>query len=153
VAWRELQAGVYECRRGTDAIRVVVLGQLLEAEQNAALHLFSAAPRLVEYGRIHYRQRSPDTSTLLYQLFEGYRREGLDMPYTMEDFRRDFTKEFLTKLTPEERLEGLSPEEVLKALSPEEVLKALPRQAIEDYLKRQPNGSSSAPQQEGGQPG
>src|SRR5438876_2788347 len=27
VAWAELQPGVYECRRGTDAIRVLVLGR------------------------------------------------------------------------------------------------------------------------------
>jgi len=30
------------------------------------------------------------------------------MPYTMEDFRRDYAKEHLKDLTPDERLEGLS---------------------------------------------
>jgi len=82
-------------------------------------------------------------------------QEGLLMSYTMEDFRRDFRKKFLEELTPEERLAAakrLSPEEVIKYLSPEEILKALPREAIEDYLRRQPNGSSAAPPQGGGQP-
>lgn len=40
------------------------------------------------------------------------------MPYTMEDFRRDYVREHLKELTPKERLEGLSPEERLKGLSP-----------------------------------
>jgi hypothetical protein len=80
---------------------------------------------------------------LLYRLFEGYEREGLIMPYTLEDFRRDFVRAYLSQLTPEQPLQGLSSEEVLKLL---------PREAIEDYLKRQPNGSSSAPPQDGGQP-
>ncbi|MBI1915746.1 MAG: hypothetical protein HYS12_13585 [Planctomycetes bacterium] len=125
VPWQELRPGVHECRRGTDIIRVVVSRQLPQNDPNALLHLFSAVPELVAYGRSHFKQRSADTSTLLSQLFEGYRREGLDMPYTMEDFRRDFTKEHLKDLTPEERLEGLSPEEILRGLSLEEVLKGL----------------------------
>ena len=49
------------------------------------------------------------------------------MPYTMEDFRRDYLKEHLKDLTPDERLEGLSPDERLEGLSPE---------YIEKYLKR-----------------
>jgi hypothetical protein len=27
---------------------------------------------------------------VLHQLFEGYKKEGLAMPYTMEDFRREY---------------------------------------------------------------
>jgi hypothetical protein len=155
VAWQELRAGVCECRRGTDAIRVIVLGRLPLAEHNALLHLFSHAPEAVGYGQSHYRQHSADTSTLIQQLLEAYKREGLNMPYTMEDFRRDFTREHLDLLTPEERLQGLSPEEILKALPPEERLKGLPAEErlkglsaeeIERFLKRLKNGdSSSAP--------
>src|SRR5204863_1081151 len=37
VAWQELRPGVYECRRGTDVIRVVVLARLPLAEHNAML--------------------------------------------------------------------------------------------------------------------
>lgn len=38
------------------------------------------------------------------------------VPYTMEDFRRDYVKEHLKDLTPEERLEGLLPEEIERYL-------------------------------------
>jgi hypothetical protein len=69
------------------------------------LHLFCASQEQVRYGAEHYRQRSDETSSLLGRLLEQYRKEGVPMPYTMEDFRRDFTKEHLSLLTPEERLE------------------------------------------------
>ena len=75
--WRPVQAGVYECRRGSDVIRVVVLGELPQTANNAPLHLVSAKPELVEFGVAHYAQHSPDTSTLIHQLFEGFKREGI----------------------------------------------------------------------------
>jgi len=67
------------------------------------------------------------------------------MPYTMEEFRRDFRKEFPEELTPEERLEGLPPEKRLGGLSAEEILKLVPPEETERYLKRQKNGSSPGP--------
>jgi hypothetical protein len=125
VSWTAVQPGVYDCRRGTDVIRVVVLGQLPQSEHNAMLHLFSASQEQVRYGIEHYRQHSDGTSTLLNRLFEQYRKEGVQMPYTMADFLRDYVKEHLKDLTPEERLEGLSPEERLKGLSVEKRLEGL----------------------------
>src|SRR5262249_23531038 len=104
VELRAVQAGVYDCRRGTDVIRVIVAQELSRTENNALLHLLSASPDHVRYGVEHYQQCSADTSTLLARLFKGYQREGLTMPYTMEDFRRDYVKEHLKKLTLEERL-------------------------------------------------
>jgi hypothetical protein len=130
-----VQDGVYECSRGTDRIQVIVAHQLPRTENNALLHLLSAAPDQVRYGVSHYRQRSAETSSLLDRLFEGYQREGLSMPYTMEDFRREYIRDHLKELTPQERLQGLSPEEVLKAFSPEERLRGLPPDQIESYLK------------------
>jgi hypothetical protein len=70
-------------------------------------------------------------------LFQGLQREGVAMPYTMEDFRRDYVKEHLSQWTPEERLAGLSVEEILERLPPEE---------IENYLKRRKNSSAPAPE-------
>jgi len=125
---RSVQAGVYDCRRGTDVIRVIVAHELPRTENNALLHLLSALPDQVRYGMEHYQQRSADTSTLLGQLFEGYEREGLVMSYTMEDFRRDYVKEHLSELTLEERLAGLSPEQRLEGLSPDQVERFLRRQ-------------------------
>jgi hypothetical protein len=159
VPWEALRPGVYQCRRGTDVIRVVVARQLPEAAHNAPLHLFSGSEAQVAYGARHYRQRSEETSTLLQRLFEGYQREGLVMPYTMDDFRRDYVKEHFKDLTaeerqealrgltaeerqealrglpPEERLRGLPPEERLRGLPPEERLQGLPPEVIEKYLK------------------
>jgi hypothetical protein len=154
VVWGQVQAGVYECRRGTDVIRVVVLGQLPRSAHNAMLHLFSASQEQVRYGAEHYRQRSEETSTLLDRLFEQYRKEGVAMPYTMEDFRRDYVKEHLKDLTAaerteglssEERLAGLSPQERLAGLSPEQRLAGLPAEEIAALLKRYQAGDSSKP--------
>jgi hypothetical protein len=120
IPWQEQQAGVYDCRWGLDVVRVIVAGQLPREQHNAPLHLFSASPELVRYAGGAYRQRSDDTSALLKQLFEKFRGEGLTMPFTMEDFRRQFVKEHFHELTPEEQ------EEVLKTLSPEQRLAGLP---------------------------
>jgi hypothetical protein len=126
VPWSEVQQGVYDCRRGTDVIRVVVLGRLPRAEHNAMLHLFSAQQEQVRYGAQHYRRRSDQTSTLLDRLFEEYQREGLAMPYTLEDFRRDYLRGHLKDLSPEERVEGLSLEQRLAGLSEEDLLRRVP---------------------------
>jgi len=53
---------------------------------------------------------------ILNQLFENYHVEGLEMSYTMEDFRRDYIREhaaeILEQFSAEERLQGLSLEEL-----------------------------------------
>ncbi len=108
--------------------------------------MFSASGDKVGYGVSHYQWRT-DISTVINELFRKYRKEGIVMPYTIDDYRRERKEEFLRSLTredvsgllgnlsPEERLRGLSPEEVFKAfppeerlrgLSPEEVFKAFP---------------------------
>lgn len=136
VPWQKVQAGVYDCRRGTDTIRVVVAGELPRQPHNASLHLFSASPDLIEFGSGAYRRRSENTSALLEQLFDRFRQEGFTMSYTMEDFMRDYVKEHFKNLTPEQRreaMESLAPEErrqdfqslsvtdLLTLLSPEQI--------------------------------
>jgi hypothetical protein len=154
--WEEVQAGVYRCRRGTDAIKVVVARELPQTEHNAPLHLFSAAAERVAFGARHYRQRSQETSTLLNRLFEGYQREGVTMPYTMEQFRRDYVKEHWPDLTTEERQEAmrlLRPEqrrEVIESLTPEERLQTLSLDEIEAYLRQQKAAGSSPSEESGG---
>jgi len=73
---------------------------------------------------------------MLNQLYELYQKEGIVMPYTMEDFNRDFTREHLYLLPPEERLKGLPSETIFKQFSPEERLKGLPPEIIEAYLSQ-----------------
>jgi hypothetical protein len=60
----------------TTPARIIVVHQLPLAEHNAMLHLFGAREELLRYGREHYRPHSPETSTLLYQLFKTYSEEG-----------------------------------------------------------------------------
>jgi hypothetical protein len=162
VPWQRVQAGVYDCRWGTDIVRVIVAGELPREDHNAPLHLFSASSELVGFGRATYRRRSEQTSRLLEQLFERLRGEGFDM-YTMEDFNRQYIKERFARFTPEERREAfqslsveeqqevlrtLPPEkqqEVLQALPPESRLAGLSAEQIREYLDRLTAGNASAP--------
>lgn len=123
----QVQPGVFNFQRGSDAIRIVVAAALPKTERNALLHLFSAGEDRVQYGAEHYQFPTDDASTILNQLVDQYRQEGLTMPYTMEDFRKEIARENLDKLTPEERLEGLSPEQRLAGMTPVQ---------IEAYLNR-----------------
>jgi hypothetical protein len=62
------------------------------------------------------------------QLFEIVSGEGLAMPYTMDDFVRDYIKGHFPRLTRQER------EDVLRGLSPqerEELRKSLEQMAAE----------------------
>jgi len=132
VPWQRVQEGVYDCRWGTDTIRVIVAGELPQEPHNAPLHLFSASPELVGFGSGAYRRRSDQTSRLLGQLFQKLRGEGFTMSFTIEDFNRQYFKEHFARLTPEEQrevLQALPPEkqqEVLQALPPERRLAGLP---------------------------
>jgi hypothetical protein len=132
-------------------VRVVVAGELPRQEHNAALHLFSASPDLVGFGRSAYRQRSPRVSRVLGQLLERFQAEGFAMSYTMEDFERDYFKKHFVKLTPEQRREivqALSPQErreVLQALPAEERLAGLPAEQIQQYLDQLTAGRPAEP--------
>jgi hypothetical protein len=151
VPWQQVQTGVYDCRWGTDTVRVVVAGELPQEPHNAPLHLFSASPELVAFGRGAYQRRSEETSLLLRQLFERFREEGFAMSYTMEDFKRDYVKEHFAQLTPEEQreaLQALPPEEqreVLQALPPEKLLGVLSPEQIRQYLDQLTAGKPAGP--------
>ena len=75
-----------------------VAGRLPQEAQNAPLHLFSASPELVGFGQGAYRQRSEWTSRILGELFEESRGESFAMPYTIEDFERDYFLKHFPKL-------------------------------------------------------
>ncbi|MBK1704724.1 hypothetical protein [Halochromatium glycolicum] len=129
VALAPLMPGVYRSERGTDAIRIVVLNEVAEAEHNALWHLFSAVAERVDWGADHYRGHTPEIAAVKRQLAARYRLEGLEMSYTLADFRRDVAREYIAELSPEERrrlIEDMSPEERLRGLPPEERLRGLP---------------------------
>jgi hypothetical protein len=137
--WQQRQPGVYDCRWGLDVVRVVVAGELPREAHNAPLHLFSASAELVDFASNTYQRRSANTSGLLGQLFEGLRREGLTMSFTMEDFRRQYIRENFPKLPPEEQ------EDVLKSLPPEVRLAGLPPEQIRRYLDQLTAGRTAKP--------
>jgi hypothetical protein len=148
VLWQERQSGVYDCQWGLDVVRVIVAGQLPREAHNAPLHLFSASAELLSFGRVAYRPHSENTTQLLRQLFERFREEGFAMSYTMEDFKRDYIKEHLPKLTAEEQrevLQALPPETRLAGLSLEARLTGLSEEQIRQLLDRVT--ASHAPQQ------
>jgi hypothetical protein len=132
------QEGVYDVRWGSQDVRIIVLSQMSQTENNALWELFSAIPGKVRYGASQYQWHTPDYSTAVYQLYQLYNVEGVAMSYTWDDFYRDFTKEHLDWLTPEERLQGLSAEallqKVLEQMSPEE---------LEAYLKQYRQGKNN----------
>jgi hypothetical protein len=139
---------VYYCRWGTDTIRGLVAGELSREPQNAALHLFGASSDLVAFGLGAYRPRSEDISGVLDQLFRRYREEGLIMPYTMQDFIRDYIKEHLPELPRDQRVDvlrslpaeellaGVPVEERLASIPAEERLAGIPPEEIRRYLDR-----------------
>jgi hypothetical protein len=149
VPWQQRQAGVYDCQWGTDTVRAIVAGELPREPHNAPLHLFSAAPDLVDFGRSAYRRRSENTSALLGQLFERLQGEGFAMSFTMEDFQRQYAKEHFKKLTPAERreaLESLAPDErrqVLQSLPVEELLTLLSAEQIQQLRDQLTAGRAS----------
>jgi hypothetical protein len=82
---------------------------------------------------------------LLNELLGNYGLEGMNMPYTMEDFEREVEEKVLKKmspekllrrLSPEQRLEGLSSEQRLEGLSSEQLLSHVPLEEIETFLKK-----------------
>jgi len=145
-----IREGVYEVQVLTLRIRVIVVHQLPQEEQNAMLLLFSDRKDLLKYSKEHYQPRSNETSTLLYQLFKTY-SEDPNMAEELKEFVRETLDELFQsmpleelrkRLSTEQRLAGLSPEERLQGLSPEE------QRAVLELLQRrfQPNGPSEKPQ-------
>lgn len=142
VTLTRLRNGVYDCPRGTDLIRVLVIAELPEQQPNAMLHLFSASRELVSFGARHYRQHDLQSSTLISRLIGRYCEEGVPMPYTMDDFQREIREELRQEIRQqllteqrEELIRELSTEERLKDLPPEERLRGLSSDEL-DQLKR-----------------
>jgi hypothetical protein len=173
VTLKQLREGVYEVQVLTLPIRIIVVTQLPQEEQNAMLHLFSAKQELLRYGQEHYRPHSTETSTLLYELLKAY-SEDPTMSENLQEFVRQSIDQLLEslpaeerlkglpaeerlkglpaeelrkRLSPEQRLEGLPAEERLKGLSAEEVVRALSPEVLEALARQlKANGPSSKPQ-------
>ena len=149
VSLEPAKEGVYEVQWGSRRIRLIVLSEVAQVERNAVWQLFSGKPANVHYGASHYHWRQADLSTVMNQLFEFYSLEGVIMPYTVEDYKRELREEIkkeiwaaltpeelLKKVPTEELLKKVPTEELLKRLSTEERLKGLTREEIEAYMKK-----------------
>ena len=117
--------GLYQVCWGSRDMTIIVLNQIPQKEHNALWNAFSAEKERIAYGSKHYQIRSKDTSTILKQLLAKYRQEGIDMPYTTENFKHDVAMENLSALTIDERLQGLPTNEVIQRLSLDERLEGL----------------------------
>jgi hypothetical protein len=119
--------GAYDVIWGVDTIRILVLREMPEAEQNVVWNLFSGDQKRIATAFQRLQPRLQSYSSLVNQLLKYYGLEGIPMPYTMEDLKREVAQDVLKELTREQRLEGLSPEELLSHL---------PLVEIEAYLKK-----------------
>jgi hypothetical protein len=130
--------GAYDVVWGTDSIRVLVLREMPDAEQNLVWNLFSSDRERIAAAFQRLQPRLQNWSSILNDLLGYYDLEGMAMPYTMEDYERDVEEKILRKLTPEKRLKGLSPEQRLEGLSPEQLLAHLsPEQRLEGLSPEQ----------------
>jgi hypothetical protein len=144
VALQTQGPGAYDVVWGTDVIRVLVLREMPEAEQNVVWNLFSSDTERIATAFRRLQPQLPAWSSILNELLGFYGLEGMPMPYTMEDFEREVEQRVLSKLTPEQRLAGLTTEQILAHLSREE---------IENYLKKQkPSQNEPPPEPPGKQP-
>ena len=132
----EVKPGVWDLRVLSRDIRVIVLSGLPLAQRNAVLAFFSFDAEKVQFALEHYQWQMEDGSSVINQLLNKYLLEGIAMPYTLEQFRKDYVKAYLAELDPEEVLSRFNPEERLKGLDSEERLKGLDPEEIEAYLKK-----------------
>lgn len=131
---KKIKAGVYKISFPLiKPIIILVLSQMSQQEPNALWQLFSGHAQGFQYGDGHYQWHDPKDKSLLSQLYQLYLKEGVDMPYTFEEFHRDYTIPFIESLPTDIRLRGIPPEEVLKQFSPKEVFKQF---SPEEVLKQ-----------------
>ncbi len=141
---KRITPSVWEASVVSRTVRILVLSTMTLEQRNAMLAFFTFDSEKVRYALNHYTWQQDDGSTVINQLLDQYALEGIGMPYTMEQFRKDYLRahinelppeEVLARYDPEERLKGLEPEERLKGLEPEERLKGLEPHVIEAYLE------------------
>ena len=128
--------GVYEMKWGTRPIMVIVCRQVEMTERNALWLLFSGQEVRVAFAMKHFGLNNHDMSTILSKISETYQLQGLNMPYTVEDFKRECIEEafeeikdlpeaeqqrILAHLPPNLRLKGLDPKDRLEGLSKKEL--------------------------------
>ncbi len=136
VALQPQGPGTYDVQWGTDTVRVLVLREMPEADQNLVWNLFSGDPARIAAAFQRLQPQRRTWSSLVNDLLAHYGLEGMPMPYTMEDYERDVAQNVLEKMTPEQLLARLTPEQRLAGLTPEQLLAGLSPEQIEAFLAR-----------------
>jgi hypothetical protein len=130
--------GTYDVQWGVDRIRILVLPEMPEAEQNVVWNLFSGDQERIGAALARLKPRLASWSSLLNHLLSYYGLEGMAMPYTMEQFEREAAEELLKKLTPEQLLARLTLEQLRERLTPEQRVEGLsPEQRVEGLSPEQ----------------
>ena len=135
VKLKPISEGIYQINRGSDQIHLIVLSMITQEKRNIIWNLFSAKIDSVEYASSQYEKISNETSTIINQLFEKYQQEGIAMPYTMQDFQKEYVRDHLNILSANEVLNNYSPTEKLSGLSLDEKLSGLSHEEVEKYFK------------------
>ena len=86
VALQPQGPGAYDVDWGTDKIRILVLREMPEAEQNLVWNLFSGDQSRIATAFQRLQPQVQSWSSLLNELLGFYGLEGIAMPYTMERF-------------------------------------------------------------------
>ncbi len=147
VTWKNLKPiypGVYEVLWGVRFIRIIVLSEMPMVPRNALWQLFSGESDKVSYGQNYFDWHMDDVSSFVNQLLERYHLEGINMPYTMENFRDKVRTDALEIVTQDntlkyEVLKGLSPDKVMNKFSPDDRMKGLSLDFIQEYLAKHQN--------------
>ncbi len=142
VQQKELISGVYEIDVCGLPVRVIVPRELEKSPRNAVWHLLSGNEELIRLGMEHFQPKDQGLYNIFNDLKANYKMEGVEMPYTLEDYKREKRQELLDGLSADERrliVETLSTEEraqILDKMSAEE---------LEAYLRqRKANGAQDA---------
>jgi hypothetical protein len=129
------QQGIYNLSYGIHKIKLLVLNKMPKEEQNALWQLFSGSAEGFIYGSNHYNWHSMQDKAIINKLYEFYKKKGATMPYTIDDFVREYVsenihvlpaKEVLQNFSPKQRLEGIPPEQRLEGIPPEQRLEGIP---------------------------
>ncbi|QTA78205.1 Uncharacterized protein dnl_04220 [Desulfonema limicola] len=135
-----VKPGIYDIKCPWDSrnIRLIVLSRISKEKKNAIWHLFSARQELIEYGASEYQWRTP-VSSIINNLLKKYNMEGvIAMPYTIQDYMKDYVFHYFHTLTPEqiERLMKEIPvDERLKGISIDELLEKIPVEKLMEKIK------------------
>jgi hypothetical protein len=134
IKFRPLKQGAYETLWGLDKIKIIVLNEIEREKKNAIWHLFAGRKKQVRFGFEKYEYKNKELSTLNSKLITQYLLEVSKMPYTINDYKRDFAREITKYLTLSE-LEAIVEEQKKSKLSPREKAQALSK-TMKKYLNK-----------------